>query len=263
MLPLADNIPHRRPPYITYAIIVACVAVFFYQQYRPEVLYQQAFRPYYVLPVRVPAAAVTGAHLPPPPDMPHDPAAPVPKPTFALAQWYALVSMFMHGGLFHLLFNMWFLWIFGDNVEDRMGRWRFLIFYLVCGYAATLAHVLSAGVELSFSGGLSTLIPIIGASGAIAGVLGAYCKLFPHATIRTLVPVFIVYTLVNLPAVVFIVIWFALQLFMGLSSLGTSSGVAFWAHVGGFLAGLLLVRFFTPSRLPRRPPRPRVVDIRW
>jgi len=157
---------------------------------------------------------------------------------------------------------MWFLWIFADNVEDRMGPWRFLLFYVVCGYAATLAHVLSTGAGLAFSGALSTLVPIVGASGAIAGVLGAYYKLFPHATIRTLLPLFILYTVVNLPAVIFIAIWFILQLVMGLSSLGMSSGVAFWAHIGGFIAGLVLVRFFAQIG-PRRPPRPRVVDIRW
>jgi membrane associated rhomboid family serine protease len=154
-------------------------------------------------------------------------------------------NMFLHGGWFHIISNMWVLYIFGDNVEDRMGSGRYLVFYLLSGLAANL-------LQLFFSPGSD--VPTIGASGAIAGVLGGYFLLFPRARVITLILLFIFPWFVEIPAVIFLGFWFVTQLFSGLSSLGTAAGmemggIAWWAHVGGFVFGLLLVRIF--SRRPR------------
>ncbi len=149
-----------------------------------------------------------------------------------------LTSMFLHGGWFHLISNMWTLFIFGDNVEDRMGPGRYLIFYLTAGLAAGLTHVL-------FSSG--STIPTIGASGAIAGVLGAYFVLFPNSRVTTLIPLFILPWFVDIPALFFIGFWFLTQLAQGLTQLGAVGdfgGIAWWAHIGGFVVGLLMVRVF-------------------
>lgn len=235
MLPLYDNIPHRRQPWVNYAIIAACIVVYFFQLADPGLVEALAFRPAFLL-------ALHGEYLP-----------------AGRIIWSAVATMFMHGGLLHLLFNMWFLWIFGDNVEDRMGAVRYLIFYCLCGSVATAAHagITLAGVGLT--GAKALQVPMVGASGAIAGVLAAYVRLFPRARVLTLVP-FIFLMIVEIPAVVFIFVWFGLQLFSGLSTLGAATGVAFWAHVGGFLAGLALVGLFAP--LPRPPRAPRVLDLR-
>jgi membrane associated rhomboid family serine protease len=150
-------------------------------------------------------------------------------------------SMFMHGGWWHLIGNLWVLFIFGDNVEDRMGHFRYLVFYLLCGLAAALAHALVAP---------QSRVATIGASGAISGVMGGYLVLFPRARVLTFVPLFILPWLVEIPALIFIGLWFVSQLFNGLFSLTASSaistygGVAWWAHVGGFVVGLLAVKLF-------------------
>lgn len=150
-------------------------------------------------------------------------------------------AMFLHGGWFHVLSNMLYLWIFGDNVEDRMGHFKYLIFYLLTGYVATLAHVLYSPLSES---------PLIGASGAIAGVLGAYLILFPRAKVLTLIFIFIFIQIVPIPAVVFLGIWFVLQILSGTASLSdqAAQSVAFWAHIGGFVAGMLLVKLFARRR---------------
>ncbi|MHB9132609.1 MAG: rhomboid family intramembrane serine protease [Armatimonadota bacterium] len=152
-----------------------------------------------------------------------------------------LTAMFMHGGPLHLAGNMLFLWIFGNNVEDIMGPTRFLIFYLFCGALATVAHIVSVANNPTMAS-----IPSLGASGAIAGVLGAYLVRFPRAQVDTCVFLFFVF-IIRLPALVVIALWFLLQLFSGVAALGNSaqaSGVAYWAHIGGFLAGMILVSFF-------------------
>jgi len=163
----------------------------------------------------------------------------------------ALLSMFLHGGWGHLLGNMLFLWIFGDNVEDRLGHFRYLVFYLLCGYAATYAH--------AFFNAASTM-PAIGASGAISGVLGAYLFLYPRARIVTLVWLFIFIRFVEIPALVFLPIWFLMQFFSGVSSLGAADaaagGVAWFAHIGGFIAGPLLLLLLGGARRPGPPPLP-------
>ncbi len=157
--------------------------------------------------------------------------------------WPFFTSMFLHGGWFHIISNMWTLWIFGDNVEDRMGPWRFLAFYLLCGIIAGVVHWLTNA---------DSTVPTIGASGAIAGVLGAYFMLYPRAHVITLIPIFFYPLFVALPAATFILIWFISQLFSGVASIaapGQAGGVAWWAHIGGFLAGMALYRLFLHPEL--------------
>jgi membrane associated rhomboid family serine protease len=156
-----------------------------------------------------------------------------------------IISMFMHGGIAHIAGNMLFLWIFGDNVEDRMGHLRYLVFYLVCGVLASLAHVISTVIFSTDPGSL--LIPSLGASGAISGVLGGYIVLYPHRRVTAIVFRFVT----DVPAYVAIGIWFAFQLISGIGMFGGGSqqgGVAYAAHIGGFVAGLVLVKLFTLGR---------------
>jgi len=154
-------------------------------------------------------------------------------------------SMFLHGGWWHLIGNMWVLYIFGDNVEDRMGHLRYLVFYLLCGVAAALAHVYVSPLSR---------VPTVGASGAISGVMAAYLVLFPRARVLTLVPTFFLASFVEIPALIFIGFWFVSQVFSGLfalavaESISTYGGVAWWAHVGGFVAGLVAVKLFERRR---------------
>jgi len=144
-------------------------------------------------------------------------------------------SLFLHGGWFHLIGNMIYLWIFGDNVEDMMGHIKYLIFYLICGLGANYAHLYTNA---------SSSIPTIGASGAVAGVMGAYFILFPRSRVWTLFPIFFFIQIIQLPAFTFLGFWFLMQFFMGFFSLGLQGGVAWWAHIGGFAAGALLVFIF-------------------
>lgn len=231
MIPLRDNIPSSRPPVITVLIIIACVIVFVLQVRHSDLLvHEYGFDPSFLL------------H----PDADH---------TLTFTLLTILTSMFMHGGLMHIIGNMWFLWIFGDNVEDRMGHARFLVFYLLCGaIAAVTQAVLSAFAPM----------PSLGASGAIAGVLGAYFILFRGATVRALVPIIFVFTVIDVPAWIFLGLWFVYQFFSGVGSLGDAGagGVAFWAHVGGFVAGLILVKLFAVM-YKRTLPQPRVLDVRY
>ncbi len=164
-----------------------------------------------------------------------------------------VTSMFLHGGWLHILGNMWFLWIFGDNIEDILGHIPFLFFYLASGVAAALVHIATNP---------DSNLPTIGASGAIAGVMGAYLVKFPHSRILTLVPIFIFITTFELPAVFLLIYWFVIQLFYGLGTVAYSAqsqgGVAFFAHVGGFLAGILLIWILpTKDRYERRQ------DLQW
>ena len=162
----------------------------------------------------------------------------------ALGSWVTPVtSMFLHGGILHLGSNMLFLHVFGDNVEDVLGRGRFVVFYLLCGLGAVVGQILVDP---------GSLVPMIGASGAISGVLAGYMTLFPHARVVTLIPIFIFIHFIEVPAGVFIVLWFALQLVQGYLSLGMiaegAGGVAWFAHIGGFLAGLVCIRVFYKRR---------------
>ena len=169
-----------------------------------------------------------------------------PPPPFGMPWTTLFTSMFLHGGFLHIASNMLYLFIFGDNVEDRLGHFRFLIFYFVCGVAAGLTHiVVNANSD----------VPSIGASGAIAGVLAAYLRLFPHAQVRTLIFIGPIVLVPRIAAAFLIIFWFATQFFSGITSLGATtdqtSGVAVWAHIGGFIAGLILLEVMRPRT--RRP----------
>jgi membrane associated rhomboid family serine protease len=146
-------------------------------------------------------------------------------------------SMFLHGGWLHIIGNMWYLWIFGNNVEDSIGHFRFIVFYLLCGIAAAAAQVVISP---------DSTVPMIGASGAISGVLGAYLLLFPRARVLVLFPIWIFWRVFYVPAMLMLVLWFGVQLLSGLAVLrvDVNGGVAFWAHVGGFVAGMLLIPIF-------------------
>jgi membrane associated rhomboid family serine protease len=175
------------------------------------------------------------------------------QPTPGSVYLTLLVSMFMHGGFMHLFGNMLFLWIFGDNLEDRLGHVRYLIFYLLTGVLASLAHVLSTA---AFSeGGSGMLVPSLGASGAISGVLGGYVLLFPHRRVRVLISYFVT----EVPAYVALGLWFVFQFVSGLGLLGGGAqegGVAYAAHIGGFVAGLALIKFFAIGRAATAGARP-------
>jgi len=230
MFPIRDGIPSRRLPVVTIGIVLVNVLVFFYQLTLPQASLQELFYLFGIVPARLTDPAW---------------AARVGFPGGGYLSF--LSSMFLHGGFLHLAFNMWTLWIFGDNVEDRLGRGRFLCFYLISGLVA-------GGLQWATSP--ASTVPTIGASGAIAGVLGAYLLLFPHARILTLIPILIYPLFVQIPALVYLAIWFALQLASGISAFGQGSdsgGIAWWAHVGGFLAGMLLAKLAArpePQQLP-------------
>jgi len=224
MIPLKNLRAYATFPAVTVAIIVANFLVFFYQISLPDRAMQSFVLTYALIPARIPLA-LSGSHV-------------------TLIQAFApfFTSMFLHAGWLHIIGNMWFLWLFGGNVEDRLGHLPYLGFYLLCGLGAGTAQTL-------FS--LGSTIPSLGASGAIAGVLGAYIVFFPSSKILTLVTLFFWWFFARLPAVLFIGLWFLIQFLSGLSSLGSSAsgGVAWWAHVGGFLLGVLLV-----SGMRRRGP---------
>lgn len=209
MIPIRDVIPSRTTPVITIALLVLNAAVFLVSPALDSPAFEQFVRTWGVTP--------------------------------ATFEWSAVfTSMFMHGGWMHLGSNLLFLWIFGDNVEDRMGHGRYLAFYLLCGSVAVGAQVLAEP---------QSSVPMVGASGAIAGVLGAYIVMFPHSRVLTLVPLFIFVTFIEIPAGILLGLWFAMQLLSGVGSLMVvqpedMGGVAFWAHAGGFVTGVLLVFLF-------------------
>lgn len=224
MIPLRDNVPASRRPVVTQAIVIACSVVWLVQLARPELVYELGMVPARVFdptaPLRVPVSSTRYALV--------DAPAAVPD-------WFTLLTCtFLHGGWFHFLGNMLFLWIFGDNVEDRLGRPGFVGFYLGCGIAASAAHLLISP---------DSAVPTIGASGAIAGVMGGYMLLYPRARVEVLIFLFFIIDIVSLPAVFFLGFWFVLQFIQGTQSLRVShgGGVAFWAHIGGFVAGVLVV----------------------
>ena len=234
MIPLRDTIPTRTVPFVTRLLVAANVAAFVFELLQGERL--EAF---------VDAFAFVPARL-------FHPGA-FPGFTAGDTVITMFTAMFLHGGFLHLAGNMLYLWIFGDNVEDALGHARFLVFYLACGVTATLVQAFWAP---------DSTVPNLGASGAIAGVLGAYFVLFPRARVVTIVPLFVLFPLVELPAGVYLLGWFLLQFWMGSSQLASArgaaqGGIAFWAHVGGFVAGVLWVFLFRPRRAP--PARYRIV----
>ena len=232
MIPLKDDNPSQITPLVMYVMIGLCVLVFLWQTTLGPEGEQRAV---YSLGV-IPAVLLSGAQLPP------DLAIVSPWTT-------VFTSMFMHGGLMHLLGNMLYLWIFGDNVEDSMGHVRFVIFYLLCGIAAVFAQALPDP---------ASQVPMIGASGAISGVLGGYLLLFPHARVLVAIPLGFVLQTVRMPAMWVLLLWFGLQLLSQMIQGEAGAGVAFRAHIGGFIAGMALVpllkhrnvRLWHPPRSP-------------
>ncbi|HEB54379.1 MAG TPA: rhomboid family intramembrane serine protease [bacterium] len=229
MFPIQDSIPRRSPPIVTWLLIAANAFVFLVElSLTPEQL-EALFYLFGVVPARYTHprwAEWVG----------------FPMQDY----WPFLTNMFLHGGWAHVLGNMWTLWIFGDNVEDRLGPGRFFVFYISCGIAAGLTHW--------FVNADST-VPAVGASGAIAGVMGAYFVLFPHSRIILMVPILFVPFFFELPAIAYLGFWFLMQLVSGAFALAgpeQAEGIAFWAHVGGFVAGMLLLPLFLIAHRPRR-----------
>jgi membrane associated rhomboid family serine protease len=217
MIPLRDVIPSRTTPYVNFTLIGLNVLVFVYEMSLGDAL-EPFIESFAVIP--------------------------------AFFSWTTVfTSMFLHGGLLHVGGNMLFLWIFGDNVEDRMGHGRYVVFYLLCGAAAAFAQTALNP---------DSRVPMVGASGAIAGVMGAYFVLYPRSRILTLLPIFFFVQLVEVPAIFFLGVWFLWQFLQGVGSLAaagvpdTGGGIAFWAHIAGFVSGVSTVMLF------RRPERQRV-----
>jgi membrane associated rhomboid family serine protease len=222
MIPLRDTQPSHSAPVATVGLIAVNVFVFFFEVSLDPFSRNELIAMYGVIPARLDAASL-------------------------------FTSMFLHGGWMHLIGNMWFLWIYGDNIEDILGRGKFLLFYLACGVAAGLTHVVF---------NLESRVPTIGASGSIAGVMGAYMAKFPRARILTLVPLFVFFTTVEIPAALILAYWFILQIFSGAGEIGHShlsrGGVAWFAHAGGFAVGYILIRLMrTRERYAHRP------DLHW
>lgn len=206
MFPIRDHNPSGRTPYVTYALIALNVAVFlgYWTLFADERALARFFDDWAMIPARVTQAGDFAG---------------------------LVTSMFLHGGLLHLAGNMLFLWIFGDNLEDRMGHLPFLAFYLATGIAAGLTHVL---------GGPMSQVPTVGASGAIAGVMGGYLLLFPRARVDILLIFIIFFRIITIPAALMLALWFTFQVLAGLGSDPDGGGVAYWAHAGGFVAGVVL-----------------------
>jgi membrane associated rhomboid family serine protease len=234
MIPLKDDSPRLTTPLLNYFLILSNVAVFLFELslgHRSEKNFVYTFG---LIPAHLTEVLRwSQAHL-------HAHTHVIPP---GLALLPILTSMFIHAGWLHLIFNMWFLWVFGRNLEDALGHFPYLVFYLACGFAAALAQTISSP---------ESIVPMVGASGAIAGVMGGYFVLYPRARVLMLVPFIFIFFL-WLPAWVVLGYWFVLQFISGVGTslvAGEQGGVAFWAHVGGFLAGVLLVNLF-PSRTRR------------
>jgi rhomboid family protein len=222
MIPLHDDNPTERPPVVTIAFIATCVLVFFYQASLPPQPGEALVFQYGAIP-----ALVFGqAHL--------------PEDIVAIPAYATLItSMFLHGGWMHLIGNMLYLWVFGNNIEDVMGHVRYVVFYLACGVLAALSHAMTDP---------SSAIPMVGASGAISGVLGAYVLLFPRAHVLVLMPGI---GMTRVAAGIVLGMWFVMQLLSGGMSIGSQGGgVAFFAHIGGFISGMALIGLFKRPEVP-------------
>jgi len=236
MIPLRDDVPARTTPYVNYALI-GLNALFFVYELGLGANLERMFYRAAVIPL-----AYTGA------DGVFQARDLVLSVVDTELRSRILISMFLHGGWAHFLGNMLYLYIFGDNVEDRTGHFRYLFFYLLCGYMASIAHIWSDP---------TSRVPSIGASGAIAGVLGAYVTLYPQARVVTFLPLGFFSQLIQVPAIFFLGFWFLQNFIFGAASLagprGSGGGVAWWAHIGGFVAGAALIWLFQNRK--RRPPR--------
>lgn len=222
MIPIRDENPTRHFPFVTVGLIAINVVVGLYSFVQPPAWYQAFIDTYGAVPVRITR------------DWNLLPALPT--------QWLTLfTSMFLHGGVMHLAGNMLYLWIFGNNVEDHLGHIKFFFFYFFCGLIAALSH---------YAGDITSNIPMVGASGAISGVLGAYVILYPHARVVTMIWFFVFLRFIPIPAWIVLGVWFVMQLSGVLG--GGEGGVAWWAHIGGFIAGLLIVLMLPGTRNRRR-----------
>jgi len=231
MIPLHDDNPSSSPPYVTFILIGICVLVFFWELSLGKQLQMSV----YSLGA-IPAVVFGGQSLPP--------------ELQVVPPWLSVfTSMFMHSGWMHLIGNMLFLWIFGDNVEDAMGHGRFIVFYLLCGIFAVVAQALPDP---------NSVVPMIGASGAISGVLGAYLLLYPHARVLVVIPFGFYLHTMRIPAGLVLAFWFVIQLVSSIVAGKQQGGVAFGAHIGGFLVGMALIPLFKRRDIPLlAPPRPR------
>src|SRR5436853_7247094 len=230
MLPIRDTIPRRNPPIATWLLILTNSVVFLFELMMPQPTLAHFFHGFGIVPARF-------THP--------DGASWVGFPINDF--WPFLTSMFLHGGWLHIIGNMWMLWIFGDNVEDRMGPVRFLIFYLTCGALAGVTQLLINA---------DSTVPSVGASGAIAGVLGAYVLLYPTARLVVMFPILFFPFFFEVPAVFYLGFWFFSQLFSGTLALTGPQhvgGIAWWAHVGGFVSGMLLCWLFVRRRRQLQP----------
>jgi len=224
MIPIKDRNPTDLFPWVTISIIAANIAAFALQLSHGVAGFEKFTVSLALIPAGFLSAPFSSAQVP-----------------------LIFSSLFLHGGFLHIAGNMLFLWIFGNNVEDYLGHFKFLVFYLVCGVAATLAHVFAHP---------NSSVPVIGASGAISGVLGAYFLLFPRARVLTLVPIFFFLYFIEVPAYFFLGVYIVFQFFFGLTSLtdktASAQGVAWFAHIGGFFAGIVLLILFRRRRGFRR-----------
>lgn len=242
MFPLRDSTPSGTVPYVTISLIVVNAVMWLYQvslgQHFELFIQEYGLIPLrFVLSYQLAGGITENAVIP------------------------VISSIFMHGSWMHVIGNMWFLWIFGDNIEDRLGHFKYVLFYLLCGVGAAI-------IQIAFHA--SSRIPMVGASGAISGVLGAYLVSFPHARVHTLLIIFFFIRFVEIPAYAFLIFWFLFQFISGTAELGSAQdtgGVAYWAHMGGFLVGIVLL-WIMPSNPLRHTPtwedkRSRKIFTRW
>ncbi len=240
MIPIKDDIPSRSYPIVNVTLIVINVIIFFFELSLGDNL-EPFIRKFAVIPIKY---FYSGIRL-------NDGSVIL----FSLEERIIplFTSMFLHGGWLHLIGNMLYLWIFGDNVEDRMGHFRYILFYLLCGLAAAGVHIITNP---------ESDIPTVGASGAISGVLGAYMMLYPFARVIVVIPILFFWDVVKLPALIVLGFWFVTQIFQGTLALAIETtakgGVAWWAHIGGFVFGMLLVHIFKKSSR-----RPTYRDLWW
>ncbi len=220
MIPIRDINPTERFAFVTLLLIVANLAVFFYEL-RLGSAAEVFVSTFALVPGKLFSAAGIGGPIP--------------------AWLTVFTSMFLHGGIAHLAGNMLYLWIFGNNIEDSMGRFRFVVFYLLCGTAAAYVHALANA---------QSMVPMIGASGAVSGILGAYLLLFPRARVRTVIFFGFYIRFLEIPAMFVLGFWFILQFLSALVSTGSGQGIAWYAHIGGFIAGILLIGLFKRSDVP-------------
>lgn len=228
MIPLRDENPTEITPFVTFLIVIANVLVWLLVENMGQgQRYLSALCEYGTIPAEVTGAAAPGEIIPL--------GATDECAIGGLSRTSLLTSMFMHGGWMHLIGNMWFLWVFGNNIEDSMGHIRFLLFYLLTGVLASAAHILVAP---------DSIVPVVGASGAISGVMGGYIVLYPKVRVHTAIPFGFYIRVIPMSAWVVLALWFGLQLLGGWLSSSVGGGVAYGAHIGGFLAGVALIKLF-------------------